>query len=73
MIFEIEVRTKKDFVDPKGQHIVSDIIETGIKEELVVKTGKKYCFDGKNIAPIKLKKIATNLLANTLIQEYLIK
>ena len=155
MIFEIEVRTKKGFVDPKGQHIVSDITEIGIKdissvkyvavykiegnitdkqanfiakellsdnitedfevkkykkiedkklennsvevwykpgvtdtvsqsvikaikdlgikEELVVKTGKKYCFDGKNIAPIKLKKIATNLLANILIQEYLIK
>ena len=155
MIFEIEVRTKKDFVDPQGQHIVSDITEIGIKdissvkyvaiykidgnitdkqanfiakellsdqitedfevkkykkiedkklennsvevwykpgvtdtvsqsvikaikdlgimEELAVKTGKKFCFEGEKTDTNKLKKIATGLLANTLIQEYLVK
>ena len=42
-------------------------------EELAVKTGKKFCFEGEKTDTNKLKKIATGLLANTLIQEYLVK
>ena len=32
MIFEIEIKTKKGFVDPQGLHTVSDISGIGIKE-----------------------------------------
>ena len=64
---------KQGVTDTVSQSVIKAIKDLGIKEELVVKTGKKYCFDGKNITSVKLKEITTNLLANTLIQEYLIK
>ena len=69
----IEVWYKHGVTDTVSESVVKAIKDLGIKEELVVKTGKKYCLKGKNIDDKKLKKIATGLLANTLIQEYLIK
>ena len=69
----IEVWYKHGVTDTVSESVVKAIKDLGIKEELTVKTGKKYCLKGKNIDGSKLKKIATGLLANTLIQEYLIK
>ena len=69
----IEVWYKHGVTDTVSESVVKAIKDLGIKEELTVKTGKKYCLKGKNIDDKKLKKIATGLLANTLIQEYLIK
>ena len=69
----IEVWFKHGVTDTVSESVVKAIKDLGIKEELAVKTGKKYCLTGKNIDDNKLKKIATGLLANTLIQEYLIK
>jgi phosphoribosylformylglycinamidine synthase len=69
----IEVWYKHGVTDTVSESVVKAIKDLGIKEELIVKTGKKYCLKGKNIDEKKLKKIATGLLANTLIQEYLIK
>jgi len=69
----IEVWYKHGVTDTVSQSVVKAIKDLGINEELVVKTGKKYCLKGKNIDANKLKKIATGLLANTLIQEYLTK
>lgn len=69
----IEVWYKHGVTDTVSQSVVKAIKDLGIKEELVVKTGKKYCLKGNNIDANKLKKIATGLLANTLIQEYLTK
>ncbi len=69
----IEVWFKHGVTDTVSESVVKAIKDLGIKEELTVKTGKKYLLTGKNIDENKLKKIATGLLANTLIQEYLIK
>jgi len=69
----IEVWYKHGVTDTVSESVVKAIKDLGIKEELIVKTGKKYCLKGNNIDGNKLKKIATGLLANTLIQEYLIK
>lgn len=69
----IEVWYKHGVTDTVSESVVKAIKDLGIKEEIVVKTGKKYCLKGSNIDANKLKKIATGLLANTLIQEYLIK
>ncbi len=69
----IEVWFKHGVTDTVSESVVKAIKDLGIKEDIVVKTGKKYCLNGKNIDDNKLKKIATGLLANTLIQEYLIK
>lgn len=69
----IEVWFKHGVTDTVSESVVKAIKDLGIREEIVVKTGKKYCLKGKNIDDNKLKKIATGLLANTLIQECLIK
>lgn len=69
----IEVWFKHGVTDTVSESVVKAIKDLGIKKEIVVKTGKKYCLTGKNVDDNKLKKIATGLLANTLIQEYLIK
>ncbi|MBQ3835189.1 MAG: phosphoribosylformylglycinamidine synthase subunit PurS [Elusimicrobia bacterium] len=69
----IEVWFKHGVTDTVSESVVKAIKDLGIKEDIAVKTGKKYCLTGKDISEIKLKKIATGLLANTLIQEYLIK
>lgn len=69
----IEVWYKHGVTDTVSESVIKAIKDLGIKEELIVKTGKKYRLKGNNINVNKLKKIATGLLANTLIQEYLIK
>ncbi len=69
----IEVWFKHGVTDTVSESVVKAIKDLGIKEDVIVKTGKKYRLTGKNIDENKLRKIATGLLANTLIQEYLIK
>ena len=69
----IEVWYKSGVTDTVSQSVIKAIKDLGIMEELAVKTGKKFCFEGKKTDTNKLKKIATGLLANTLIQEYLVK
>lgn len=68
----IEVWFKTGVTDTVSESVVKAIKDLGIEEEVSVKTGKKYCLKGDTDAA-KMKKIATGLLANTLIQEYLIK
>jgi len=68
----IEVWYKRGVTDTVSESVSKAIKDLGIKNELVIKTGKKYCLKG-NLNLKKLDKIATSLLANTLIQEYLIK
>ncbi|MEA5000703.1 MAG: phosphoribosylformylglycinamidine synthase subunit PurS [Endomicrobiaceae bacterium] len=68
----IEVWFKSGVTDTVSESVVKAIKDLGIDEEVVVKTGKKYRLKGE-LNSNKLKKIATGLLANTLIQEYLIK
>jgi len=68
----IEVWYKSGVTDTVSESVVKAIRDLGIEEEVAVKTGKKYFLKGE-INFSKLEKIATKLLANTLIQEYLIK
>lgn len=68
----IEVWFKSGVTDTVSDSVVKAIKDLGIKNEVTVKTGKKYCLKGE-LNSKKLEKIATGLLANTLIQEYLIK
>jgi len=68
----IEVWYKRGVTDTVSESVSKAIKDLGIKNELVIKTGKKYSLKG-NLNLKKLDKIATSLLANTLIQEYLIK
>ncbi|MFA7074639.1 MAG: phosphoribosylformylglycinamidine synthase subunit PurS [Endomicrobiaceae bacterium] len=68
----IEVWFKTGVTDTVSESVSKAIKDLGINEEVAVKTGKKYRLKGE-LNTSKLKKIATRLLANTLIQEYLIK
>jgi len=44
----------------------------GIEKEIKVKTGRKYYLYGK-VSKTVLNYIATKLLANTLVQEYVVQ
>jgi len=68
----IEVWFKSGVTDTVSESVVKAIKDLGIENEVTVKTGHKYTFKGE-IDDKKLTKIATGLLANTLIQEYKIK
>ena len=72
MIFEIEVRTKKGFVDPQGQHIVSDIKEIGIKDISSVKYVAVYKIDG-NITDKQANFIAKELLCDKITEDFEVK
>lgn len=68
----IEVWFKKGVTDTVSESVVKAVKDLGINKEISVKTGHKYYLYGK-ISDAVLNKIATKLLANTLIQEYKIK
>lgn len=68
----IEVWFKSGVTDTVSESVVKAIKDLGIENEVKVKTGHKYIFKGETDDK-KLTKIATGLLANTLIQEYKIK
>ena len=68
----IEVWYKKGVTDTVSESVSKAIKDLGIKNELVIKTGKKYSLKG-SLNLKTLDKIATSLLANTLIQEYQVK
>lgn len=65
----IEVWLKHGVTDTVSESVVKAIKDLGITENVVVKTGHKYCFSG-SVTTEKLNKIAKGSLANTLIQEY---
>lgn len=68
----IEVWYRKGVTDTVAESIVKAVKDLGIKNDVNVKTGHKYYIYGK-MSKAMLEKIATGLLANTLIQEYKIK
>jgi phosphoribosylformylglycinamidine synthase len=68
----IEVWFKSGVTDTVSESVVKAIKDLGISNTVAVKTGHKYLLNG-DIDDKKLTKIATGLLANTLIQEYKIK
>ncbi len=68
----IEVWYKRGVTDTVAESIVKAVKDLGIKKDINVKAGHKYYIYGK-LSSSTLDKIATGLLANTLIQEYKIK
>ncbi|MCA6070779.1 MAG: phosphoribosylformylglycinamidine synthase subunit PurS [Endomicrobium sp.] len=65
----IKVWYKKGVTDTVSESVVKAVKDLGIAKEVKVKTGHKYYMRGKATQAV-LDKIATKLLANTLIQEY---
>jgi phosphoribosylformylglycinamidine synthase len=68
----IEVLYKKGVTDTVSESVIKAIKDLGIIKEIKVKTGHKYYLHG-NISKTVLDKIAIELLANILVQEYKIK
>ena len=65
----IEVWYKKGVTDTVSESVVKAIKDLGIKKEVKVKTGHAFYIYG-DVSKKVLEKIATGVLANTLIQDY---
>jgi len=65
----IEVFYKKGVTDGVAESVAKAVKDLGIKSSIKVKTGDKYYIYG-DASEQDLNKIASKLLANTLIQEY---
>jgi phosphoribosylformylglycinamidine synthase len=71
-LFVIEVWYKKGVTDTVSESVIKAVKDLGIEKEIKVKTGYRYYLYGKVSQPV-LNDIATKLLANTLIQEYVVQ
>jgi len=67
----IEIYFKEGVTDPVGETARKTILESGILNEVDVKTGKKYYIKG-NLKEKDIKEICEKILANTLIHNYII-
>jgi phosphoribosylformylglycinamidine synthase len=70
--FVIEVWYKKGVTDIVSESVIKAVKDLGIEKEIKVKTRHRYYLYGK-VSHIVLNGIATKLLANTLIQEYIVQ
>ncbi|OIO75906.1 MAG: hypothetical protein AUJ85_01795 [Elusimicrobia bacterium CG1_02_37_114] len=68
-IYSIEVFYKKGVTDAVGESTLKAIKDMGIENVNSVRTGRKYLLIG-SLAESDLGKIATRILANTVVQEY---
>ena len=66
----IEVWYKKGVTDTVSESVIKAVKDLGILKEIKVKAGHKYYLYGK-VSQTVLNDIATKLLANTLVQEYI--
>lgn len=69
----VEVWYKQGVTDPVALTAIKAIKDLGIQANIKINYGKKYEFAGRNINKKILETISTKILANTLIQEYVIK
>ncbi|MFH1259455.1 MAG: phosphoribosylformylglycinamidine synthase subunit PurS [Elusimicrobiota bacterium] len=67
----IEIWYKKGVTDTVGESVKLGIHDLGIDKVNEVKTGQKYIFQGK-INADQIKHIAEDLLANAIVNEYVI-
>jgi phosphoribosylformylglycinamidine synthase len=70
--FVVEVWYKKGVTDTVSESVIKAVKDLGIEKEIKVKTGYKYYLYGKASQTV-LNDIATKLLANTLVQEYVVQ
>jgi phosphoribosylformylglycinamidine synthase len=71
VFFVIEVWYKKGVTDTVSESVIKAVKDLGIEKKIKVKTGHKYYLYGK-VSQTVLNDIATKLLANTLVQEYVV-
>lgn len=67
----IEIWYKKGVTDTVGESVKLGIHDLGINKVEEVKTGQKYIFQRK-VSAEQLKQIAQDLLANAIVNEYII-
>ncbi len=69
----VEVWYKPGVTDPVALTAMKGIKDLGINCDVSISCGKKYEFSGSGIGKKLLETIATKVLANTLIQNYVIR
>ncbi|MCM8828021.1 MAG: phosphoribosylformylglycinamidine synthase subunit PurS [Candidatus Omnitrophica bacterium] len=69
----VEVWYRRAVTDPVALTAMKGIKDLGITVDINVSCGKKYEFSAANIDRPTLETIATKILANTLIQEFIIQ
>lgn len=70
--FSVEVWFKKGVTDPVGDSVVKAANDMGIKGVKTVKSGQKYLLKG-NVKENLINILCQRLLANVVVQEYVIK
>lgn len=67
----VNVMPKKDILDPQGQAVVRALGRIGISGVEDVRQGKRFELEvGEGVSREDLEKIASDLLANTVIEDY---
>ena len=67
----VNVMPKKEILDPQGQAVVRALGRIGISGVEDVRQGKRFELEvGEGVSQEDLEKIASDLLANTVIEDY---
>lgn len=67
----VNVMPKKEILDPQGQAVVRALGRIGISGVEDVRQGKRFELEvGEDVSCEDLEKIASDLLANTVIEDY---
>ncbi|WP_296108960.1 phosphoribosylformylglycinamidine synthase subunit PurS [uncultured Corynebacterium sp.] len=67
----VNVMPKKEILDPQGQAVVRALGRIGISGVEDVRQGKRFELEvGEDVSREDLEKIASDLLANTVIEDY---
>lgn len=67
----VNVMPKKEILDPQGQAVVRALGRIGISGVEDVRQGKRFELEvGEDVSRENLEKIASDLLANTVIEDY---
>ncbi|MGJ4051318.1 phosphoribosylformylglycinamidine synthase subunit PurS [Corynebacterium macclintockiae] len=67
----VNVMPKKEILDPQGQAVVRALGRIGISGVEDVRQGKRFELEvGEGVSREDLEKIASDLLANTVIEDY---
>ncbi|MGA2090994.1 MAG: phosphoribosylformylglycinamidine synthase subunit PurS [Endomicrobiales bacterium] len=65
----IEVKLKSQFRDRHGEHVLHDIVDSGVKNVRKVSAAQVYRFEG-NLSDVDLKAIAQKLLVDPITEEF---
>jgi phosphoribosylformylglycinamidine synthase len=71
-MFEVEIFTKKNFKNSRGELVLSDILGAGVRSVSRVRYSPLYVIDG-NISYGEVKTIASELLSDRIIETYVCK